>query len=145
MPKHSMLVYILQNCLLFQLEYMCHQVWTVVRCLPWKKLTFDFFPIRIASDCQKNVHLEEVVSNCHRILKLLLHVSWPTNVGRGENDSLAKVMKINLIITESNSIFKSTIQRCPQTWLVLEKKLKTVLINDCIYIHQKVLKEMSTP
>jgi hypothetical protein len=39
----------------------CNQLWTVLRCLPWKELSADLFPIWVARHREKRVRLPKLL------------------------------------------------------------------------------------
>lgn len=79
-PKDPIFIYIIQNSLFFYLKDTCYQVGAVIWSLTWEKFLDDFGPLRIAGDSQEDVNMSKVARYCHRVLVLLLHVPWTSNV-----------------------------------------------------------------
>ena len=72
-------------------EYSCSDVMSIAGRLSWKQHIRDFRPFRIASERNTQIRASIIPHVRHRILSILMHVAWASNISNWKNGQTTNV------------------------------------------------------
>ena len=140
-PKAMQFADIMQNGFGLQIENSCHQIWTISSSLPWQECFLDFWPLRVGSNCNKQISCSKSSIDSHGVLTELEHTPGSTNEGRGKDSMLSNIPQVKATITCILSINQAIVEICTKFTLTKANPFHLLLLNMCPGINRPLLEK----
>src|SRR5882672_9092302 len=134
----------IKELLLLELEYTCHQVWTVCRSLIWQEGSQHLRPIGIGSHSRKGICWTIATPNCQRVLLALTHIPGAPLEGSWQDESAAQVLRIRDVIRVTEGIHHMVLEICTQSSLIKPDPVQSGLFCCFPAINNVLLQELAT-
>jgi hypothetical protein len=143
---------VFQQCLHLLVEYTCNNVRAISSRLGRAILILqqgllDLRPVGVGCHGEEDVRPVPTVTDGHRVLEELIHVACTALVGRGKDNELTLLPKVDwrsIILVAMEGIMKASIHLSMELLLMSPDPIQPALLHRCPCIHQILLQELAS-